>query len=110
MLSGLLPRATELARFGLSAMNRALSPYTWQGRRLWFAEPPHMSISMLYLTRTVELPTPGCEAVGRLQHTAARFDRVTLLESPDERGAITAVAVHICRNLTSSSPARDDRL
>lgn len=75
-LRGLLPRAKEVARSGLRAMNRTLSPFSWQGRRQWFAEPPHMSVSMIYLPGPAEPPKPGSELVAELRHTATHFDQV----------------------------------
>jgi hypothetical protein len=77
-LRGLQPRAKELVRCGLRAMNRTLSPFSWQGRRQWFAEPPHMSVSMIYLPGAAEPPAPGSELVAELRHTATHFDRVAI--------------------------------
>lgn len=48
-LQGLLPRVKGIARAGLATVNRTLSPYQWDGRQLWFAEPPHMQVSILFL-------------------------------------------------------------
>lgn len=79
LIRGLLPRAKELARCGLRATNRTLSPFSWQGRRQWFAEPPHMSVSMIYLPGPLEPPAPGTELVAQLRHTATHFDRVAIL-------------------------------
>ncbi|WP_034266779.1 alanine racemase [Actinospica robiniae] len=79
LLRGLLPRAKELARCGLRASNRTLSPFSWQGRRQWFAEPPHMSVSMIYVPGPIEPPAPGSELVAQLRHTATHFDRVAIV-------------------------------
>ena len=79
IMRGLLPRAKELGRSGLRAMNRTLSPFSWQGRRRWFAEPPHMSVSMIHLPGTSAPPRPGGELVAELRHTATHFDRVALV-------------------------------
>lgn len=75
---GLLPRARALARSGLAAMNRVRSPFTWDGRKQWFAEPPHMLVSMLLLPRDTEPPKPGMELGAELRYTATLFDHVTL--------------------------------
>ena len=75
---GLLPRAKTLARSGLAAVNRVRSPFTWAGRKQWFAEPPHMLVSMLLLPRGTEPPKPGMELGAELRYTATRFDRITL--------------------------------
>ena len=80
-LRGVLPRARELARFGLRAMNRTLSPFSWQGRRLWFAEPPHMSVSMIHIPGHADPPWPGAELVAQVRYTATHFDRVELVDS-----------------------------
>ena len=79
IMRGLLPRAKELGRSGLRAMNRTLSPFSWQGRRRWFAEPPHMSVSMIHLPGTSAPPRPGGELVAELRHTATHFDRVAMV-------------------------------
>jgi hypothetical protein len=80
MLRGLAPRVKEVGRSGLRAMNRTLSPFCWQGRRQWFAEPPHMSVSMIHLPGPAEPPEPGTELVAELRHTATHFDRVAILD------------------------------
>jgi hypothetical protein len=80
-LRGLGQRAKEIARSGMRAMNRTLSPFSWQGRRQWFAEPPHMSVSMIHLPGPCEPPEPGTELVAELRHTATHFDRVTLVDA-----------------------------
>jgi len=79
MLRGLLPRAREVGRSGLRVMNRALSPFTWQGRRHWFAEPPHMSMSMLYMPADTVPPEPGSELTATLRYTATHFDSVRMV-------------------------------
>jgi alanine racemase len=75
---GLLPRAKTLARSGLAAMNRVRSPFTWDGHKQWFAEPPHMLVSMLLLPRDSEPPEPGMEPGAELRYTATYFDRIAL--------------------------------
>ncbi len=77
-LRGLAPRAKELLRSGLAAINRTRSPFSWQGRKQWFAEPPHMLVSMLYLPRQVEPPEPGTELPAELRHTSTHFDQVVM--------------------------------
>jgi hypothetical protein len=79
IMRGLIPRAKEIGRSGLRAANRTLSPFTWQGRRCWFAEPPHMSVSMIYLPGSQTPPRPGSELVAELRHTATHFDRVAIV-------------------------------
>lgn len=77
-LRGLAPRAKELLRSGLAAVNRTRSPFRWQGRKQWFAEPPHMLVSMLYLPRQVDPPEPGAELPAELRHTSTHFDQVVM--------------------------------
>ena len=78
-LRGLLPRAKTLARSGLAAMNQVRSPFIWDGRKQWFAEPPHMLVSMLVLPRDTVPPEPGTELAADLRNTTTRFDHVILL-------------------------------
>lgn len=77
-LRGLAPRVKELLRSGLAAVNRTRSPFSWQGRKQWFAEPPHMLVSMLYLPRQVAPPEPGAELAAELRHTSTHFDQVVM--------------------------------
>jgi hypothetical protein len=77
-LRGLVPRLKELARSGLAAANRTRSPFLWQGRKQWFAEPPHMLVSMLYLPRQCRPPEPGEEIPAGLRHTSTHFDQVVI--------------------------------
>lgn len=75
---GFLPRARTLARSSLATMNRVRSPFSWDGHKQWFAEPPHMLVSMLLLRRDTEPPRPGAELDAELRYTMTRFDRVAL--------------------------------
>jgi alanine racemase len=75
---GIMPRARTLARSGLAAMNQVRSPFTWDGCKQWFAEPPHMLVSMLLLPRDTEPPKPGMELIAELRYTVTRFDRIAL--------------------------------
>lgn len=75
-LRGLAPRVKALARTGLAVANRARSPFAWAGQKQWFAEPPHMLVSMLLLPRRVEPPWPGAELPVDLGLTVTHFDRV----------------------------------
>ncbi|MFB7662700.1 alanine racemase [Kitasatospora sp. NPDC056138] len=76
-LHGVLPRAKGLARAGLATVNRTLSPYSWSGRQLWFAEPPHMQVSILFLPAdAAKAPVPGDELDLNVRHTTTHFDLV----------------------------------
>jgi len=73
---GVVPRAKGLARAGLATVNRSLSPYSWSGKQLWFAEPPHMQVSILFLPSEVKPPVVGDELPLAVRHTTTHFDRV----------------------------------
>ncbi len=69
-------RAGTLARGGLDAAGLVRSPYTVDGKRRLFAEPPHMQASMLFLPRGARVPAVGDEVDVRVRHTATAFDQV----------------------------------
>ncbi|MFJ1794977.1 alanine racemase [Kitasatospora griseola] len=73
---GTLQRLKGLARAGLATLNRTLSPYSWQGKQLWFAEPPHMQVSILFLPGEHKAPAVGDELALTVRHTTTHFDRV----------------------------------
>ncbi len=73
---GVMPRAKGVARAGLATVNRNLSPFIWAGKQRWFAEPPHMQVSLLFLPSDVAPPAVGDELVAHLRNTTTRADRV----------------------------------
>jgi Alanine racemase, N-terminal domain len=75
-------RLKTVSRAGMAALNLHMSPFSWKERRLWFAEPPHMSVSMLVVPKGVEPPSPGCLLPARLRYTTTRFDRVEIGAHP----------------------------
>lgn len=75
-LHGVMPRAKGVARAGLATVNRNLSPYVWVGKQRWFAEPPHMQVSILFIPGDVPEPKVGEELVAHLRHTTTQFDRL----------------------------------
>ncbi|MGC0312240.1 alanine racemase [Kitasatospora acidiphila] len=75
-LHGMLPRVKGIARAGLATVNRTLSPYQWGGRQLWFAEPPHMQVSILFLPGGAKPPAVGDELAVTVRHTTTHFDQV----------------------------------
>ncbi|NYI05432.1 alanine racemase [Allostreptomyces psammosilenae] len=75
-MHGVTPRAKSMARAGLAVVNRTLSPFVWEGRQRWFAEPPHMQVSLLFLPGEVRPPQIGEELTAHLRHTTTHFDRV----------------------------------
>lgn len=76
--AGLRSRANSLARGGLDALGLAKSPYTIAGKARYFAEPPHMQASMLFLPSGVEAPAVGDEVEVRVRFTATSFDVVEI--------------------------------
>jgi alanine racemase-like protein len=76
--TSLRQRAISVARGGLDAAGLALSPYTVAGRQRWFAEPPHMQVSLVFLPAGAAVPALGDEVEVDLRHTATRFDRVVI--------------------------------
>lgn len=75
-MSGLTPRAKSLARAGLATINRTASPFSWNGAKLGFAEPPHMQVSLLWVPGEVAPPQVGEELKATLRHTTTLFDRI----------------------------------
>jgi hypothetical protein len=74
---GPVGRAKELAFGTLAAANRTLSPFWWGGRQRWFAEPPHMHVSLLLLPASVAPPQIGDELACEVRMTTLHADRVT---------------------------------
>ncbi|ANZ17508.1 alanine racemase [Streptomyces noursei] len=75
-LHGVMPRAKGVARAGLATVNRNLAPYVWAGKQRWFAEPPHMQVSILFVPGDAPEPKVGEELVAHLRHTTTQYDRV----------------------------------
>jgi hypothetical protein len=71
-------RAATLARGGLDALGLVRSPYTVDGKARYFAEPPHMQASMLFLPSDVDLPAVGDHVDVRVRFTATYFDSVDI--------------------------------
>jgi hypothetical protein len=71
-------RAIALARGGLDAAGRALSPYVIDGRQRWFVEPPHMQVSLVFLPADAVAPDPGDEVGVQVRLTTTTFDRVVI--------------------------------
>jgi hypothetical protein len=64
----------------LDAGGRALSPFTVAGRQRWFAEPPHMQVSLVRLPAGVAPPAVGEQVRCDLRLTTASFDRILGLD------------------------------
>lgn len=77
-VADLRTRARVLASSGLEAAGLALSPYFFAGQRRWFAEPPHMQVSVLFLPTSVPPPDVGDELDVNVGMTITRFDEVVV--------------------------------
>ncbi|MBW1598802.1 alanine racemase [Streptomyces sp. JJ38] len=75
-LHGMTSRAKGVARAGLATVNRNLSPFVWDGKQRWFAEPPHMQVSILFIPAEAAEPRVGDELVAHLRHTTTQYDRL----------------------------------
>lgn len=68
-------RAKAAAVGGLEAGGRWLSPFRIDGKRRWFAEPPHMQVSMVWLPAEIPAPDVGDHVDVDIRMTTATFDR-----------------------------------
>jgi alanine racemase len=71
-------RAVAVARGGLEATGRALSPYVVGGKQRWFVEPPHMQVSLVFVPAAVTAPTVGDEVEVQVRFTTTTFDDVVI--------------------------------
>jgi alanine racemase len=74
--SSLRQRAVALAKGGLEAAGRARSPFHVGGKQRWFAEPPHMQCSMIWLPSGVPVPNVGDELDVDVRFTTTTFDLI----------------------------------
>jgi hypothetical protein len=83
--ANLRQRAIAAGTGALEAAGRSRSPFTWGDKLLWFAEPPHMQVSMLWLpdgqvreglAHGLRAPAVGDVLDCRVRHTTALFDAV----------------------------------
>ncbi|HUR74663.1 MAG TPA: alanine racemase [Sporichthya sp.] len=75
-VAGPIARAKVAAEGGLATLNRTLSPFSWAGKQRWFAEPPHMQVSLLWLPSDVEPPAVGEYLDVETRMTTTTFDEV----------------------------------
>jgi alanine racemase len=73
-------RAVALASGGLEATGRSLSPFTIAGKKRWFAEPPHMQCSMIWLPGDVTPPEIGDTVDVDVRYTTTSFDEIIFTE------------------------------
>jgi hypothetical protein len=82
-------RAIAAATGALEAVGKAKSPFSWADKQRWFAEPPHMQVSIIWLDDVDvrealaaghRLPVPGDRWRCRVRHTTSQFDGVLGLD------------------------------
>ena len=71
-------RLVSVATGSMEAVGLALSPFTVQGAKRWFVEPPHMQASMLFLPGKVLPPHVGDEVPVEVRLTTATVDRIVV--------------------------------
>ncbi len=76
--AGAIQRGKSLAKGGLEAAGFSLSPFTVDGKQRWFAEPPHMQASMVFLPASAVEPEVGDTVEVAVRFTTATFDAVHL--------------------------------
>ena len=74
--STLRQRATALATGSLEAAGFALSPFTINGRKRWFLEPPHMQSSLVFLPAKQTPPSVGDQVPVELRLTTVVVDAI----------------------------------
>ena len=79
---GLAARSRDLLGGLAHGSGATPSPFRWQGRRLRFADVPHMQASMLLVPRGVEPPAIGTALECDVRMTVTAFDEVELRAGP----------------------------
>jgi hypothetical protein len=73
-------RAVAAGTGVLEASGRALSPFHVGGKQRWFAEPPHMQVSLVRVPQGVVLPLVGDELDVDVRMTTVHPDLVVGLD------------------------------
>ncbi len=82
-------RVVSAGTGAIEATGRARSPFQWDGKFRRFMEPPHMQVSMIWISaddvrqavaRGVKAPSVGDELPCRVRNTTAAFDRIIGLD------------------------------
>ena len=73
-----MQRGKTLAKGGLEAAGYALSPFVVDGKQRWFAEPPHMQASLVFLPASARAPAVGDSVPAAVRYTTTTFDSITL--------------------------------
>ncbi|MFL6107217.1 MAG: alanine racemase [Marmoricola sp.] len=76
--SSVRARVSTVARGGLDALGLVKSPFTVAGKARYFAEPPHMQASLLFLPSGVAVPEVGETVPVRVRYTATDVDAVVI--------------------------------
>jgi len=76
--TNLKSRLTAILSGVLEAFDQHLSPFVISGKQRWFAESPHMNVSMLKLPKNIEPPKVGSEITAHLRMTTTNFDSVII--------------------------------
>jgi alanine racemase len=74
--SSVRQRAVAVAKGGLEAFGQALSPFHIAGRQRWFAEPPHMHCSLIWLPAGIDPPAVGVDVDVDVRMATTTFDRI----------------------------------
>jgi Alanine racemase, N-terminal domain len=73
---GVRARGRVVAAAGLAAAGHLRSPFSLDGRRLDFVEPPHMQVSLLWLPGPAGPPAIGAELPVEVRMTTTTFDEI----------------------------------
>ena len=76
--TNLKARLTAILSGVLEAFDQHLSPFVISGKQRWFAESPHMNVSMLKLPKNIKPPKVGSEITAHLRMTTTNFDSVII--------------------------------
>jgi len=76
--AGARQRGKTLAKGGLEAAGFALSPFIVDDKQRWFAEPPHMQASLVFLPASARAPQVGDTVSAAVRYTITTFDAITL--------------------------------
>jgi hypothetical protein len=76
--TNLKSRLTAILSGVLEAFDQHLSPFVISGKQRWFAESPHMNVSMLKLPKNIKPPKVGSEITAHLRMTTTNFDSVII--------------------------------
>ena len=75
-VTSLKARVATAGTGALEAAGRSRSPFSLRGEQLWFAEPPHVSVSLLRIPRGFVPPAVGDEISCVVRYTTTRADAV----------------------------------